>query len=186
MECRKSYPGDDDSSNADADAGALEQFVPQVDAVPEGHEVPLDLDVVASVQSAIDKDHYTSLLTLTRELPGQTFTVARGGPFARYVPVAVVVHDDQDLGVDDVGRLALNYRPTQSGAPGRDGVRLHERCGGQTSGGFKHTRTQIWRRLLHRRIDSVTLMLSLPGRPDVDLSRGGRLNGLADVPEHPA
>lgn len=55
MECRKSYPGDDDSSNADADAGALEQFVPQVDAVPEGHEVPLDLDVVASVQSAIDK-----------------------------------------------------------------------------------------------------------------------------------
>lgn len=47
---RGSYSRDDDSSDADAHFGALEQLVPEVDAIPEGHEVPLDLDVVSPVQ----------------------------------------------------------------------------------------------------------------------------------------
>ena len=47
---RVAYSRDDDSGNADAHLGALEQFVPEVDAIPEGHEVPLDLDVVSTVQ----------------------------------------------------------------------------------------------------------------------------------------
>jgi hypothetical protein len=47
-----SYSRDDDSGDADAHLGALEQLVPEVDAVPEGHEVPLDLDVVSTVQPA--------------------------------------------------------------------------------------------------------------------------------------
>lgn len=47
---RVAYSRDDDSGDADAHLRALEQLVPEVDAIPEGHKVPLDLDVVSAVQ----------------------------------------------------------------------------------------------------------------------------------------
>ena len=50
LEKKIRYPGYDDTGDADADFGVLEQFVAQVDAVPEGDEVFLDLGVVAVVQ----------------------------------------------------------------------------------------------------------------------------------------
>lgn len=45
-----SHPGDDDTGDGDLDAGPLQEFVPQIDAVPEGDDVPLDGDVVLPVQ----------------------------------------------------------------------------------------------------------------------------------------
>jgi len=47
------YSRDDDSCDADAHFRALEQFVPEVDAIPEGHKVPLDLHVVSAVKPEI-------------------------------------------------------------------------------------------------------------------------------------
>jgi len=47
---RVASPGDDDASDADANFGSFEEFVAEIDAVPEGHEIFLDLGVVAVVQ----------------------------------------------------------------------------------------------------------------------------------------
>lgn len=44
------YPWNDDSCNADPYPRSLQQSIPQVNAVPEGHKVPLYLDIVSSVQ----------------------------------------------------------------------------------------------------------------------------------------
>ena len=45
------HPGDDDSGDGDLNAGMFEQFVPQVDTVPEADDVTLDGDVVLAVKS---------------------------------------------------------------------------------------------------------------------------------------
>ena len=45
-----SHPGDDDAGDGDLDAGPLEEFIAEVDAVPKRDDVPLDRDVVLPVQ----------------------------------------------------------------------------------------------------------------------------------------
>lgn len=37
------HPRNDDASNADTDFGSFQQAIAQVDAVPEGHEISLNL-----------------------------------------------------------------------------------------------------------------------------------------------
>ena len=43
------YPRYDDASDGDLDTGTLEEFVPEVDSVPEGDDVPLDRHIVLPV-----------------------------------------------------------------------------------------------------------------------------------------
>ena len=47
---QKRHPGDDDACDGDLDAWSLEELVPEVDAVPEGDDVPLDGNVVLPMQ----------------------------------------------------------------------------------------------------------------------------------------